>query len=656
MPKPHIIAWSKVDNATIKRYQNVLDEMFSTYTDAALSCKEINCNDPSHRRSIDDLFKYLKTCILDASGKCLPVISKNNGKKNIIGWNDYCRGEYEIARDHFLLWNRLGRVRSGVIFEAMKEKRANFKRALNYCRSHEQYIKKQKLVDSYRSTNKTGFWRDVRKLNSSSTTKQIDGKSDFLEITKIFSQNYKNILVDENCFSNYSNIDLTDDMHRIYFRDHNIDKSIKKLNTGLGFDMIHSNHLKFAGESFRRILGRFFSASLKHSYVPSEMIKGIIRPVQKPSLCKSKSSSYRPVMNSCMIMKCFEYCMLPTLSNLLKIDTAQFGFQVGSNCEYAITMVKETILYYKNRGTNVHGAAIDLTNAYDKVNHDKLITKLIKSNVPPLIIKIWQFILSNTIVAVRFGDKVGESWKIKNGLRQGGCTSALFFAFYINDVLSEIKKMSIECSLKSEKMNIVAFADDIFILSPSSKGLQTMADVAIGMFHDLNLSIKPGKSKYIFFKHKKNISDSGTINLNGLPLEKVPIIKYLGIFITENLDLSADCDRILSKFLRQFNSMYQKFNFLPENILSFLFKTYCSSFYGLNLWFEELAKVGCVKKLEIAYHKAVKRVAKMDVWQSNHEACEKIGVSTFKHFLSIRLIKYYFSVLNAKCQSIKNVK
>ena len=102
--------------------------------------------------------------------------------------------------------------------------------------------------------------------------------------------------------------------------------------------------------------------------------------------------------------------------------------------------------------------------------------------------------------------------------------------------------------------------------------------------------------------------------------------------------------------------MFQKFYFLPENILSFLFKTYCNSFYGLNLWFEEQVKVGCFKKLEIAYHKAVKRVAKMDVWQSNHEACEKVGVNIFKHFFSVRLIKYYFSVINARCQSMKNLK
>ena len=653
---PHVIAWSKVNDDIIKNYQIVLDQIVENHMNISMNCNEKICNESSHYCSIDNFFYFLQKCILDASKSCLPAVSKKDNARKIVGWNDFCREKYDIARDHFLLWNSLGRMRTGAIFNAMTETRANFKRALNYCRSNEQLIKKQKLVDSYQSGDKNCFWRDVRKLSSKLPAKQIDGKSDQLEITKIFSEHYQNILVDESCFSNYDRINLNDDIHQIYFQEDCIDKAIDRLNTGLGFDMIHSNHFKFAGKTFRKILGRFYSTCLKHSYVPSEMIKGIIRPVQKPALCKSKSTSYRPVMNSCMSMKILEYCLMPTLSKLLNIDTAQFGFQSGSNCDFAISMVKETILYYKNKDTSVHGAAIDLSNAYDKVNHDKLLEKLQKSNVPPLIIKIWQFIFSNTNVAVKFGDKLGDWWKVKNGLRQGGCTSALFFAFYIDEVLSEIKKLNIGCSLKFEKMNIIAFADDIFILSPSAKGLQKLVDVAVKMFHDLNLTLKPGKSKYIFFKHRKNINEVCSIKLNGVQAEKVDKIKYLGVYITENLDLSADCDRMLSKFLRQFNSLYYEFNFLPEKVLSFLFKSYCTSFYGLNLWFEEQVKDVYVKKLEIAYHKAIKRVAKMNVWESNHVACEKLGINIFKHFLSMRLIKYYFSIINAKSKALNNIK
>ena len=101
---------------------------------------------------------------------------------------------------------------------------------------------------------------------------------------------------------------------------------------------------------------------------------------------------------------------------------------------------------------------------------------------------------------------------------------------------------------------------------------------------------------------------------------------------------------------------YHKFYFLPTNLLAYLFKAYCTSFYGLNLWFEETPKVRDMKKLEIAYHKAIKRVANMHVWQSNHEACEVVGTNIFKHMMSKRFINYYYTVINSKCRMIGKFK
>ena len=83
---------------------------------------------------------------------------------------------------------------------------------------------------------------------------------------------------------------------------------------------------------------------------------------------------------------------------------------------------------------------------------------------------------------------------------------------------------------------------------------------------------------------------SSDIYLNNCSIERVSILKYLGVHLSEDLDIKADCDRVVKSFLRQFNSMYNKFNFLPTEVLSFLFKTYTTSFYGINLWFEQKIK------------------------------------------------------------------
>ena len=76
-----------------------------------------------------------------------------------------------------------------------------------------------------------------------------------------------------------------------------------------------------------------------------------------------------------------------------------------------------------------------------------------------------------------------------NGVRQGGILSSMIFTYYINGVIKEIKKMNIGCYLRSEKTSIIAFADDIFLLSASVKGLQMLVNRAAELLTDLCLSI-----------------------------------------------------------------------------------------------------------------------------------------------------------------------
>ena len=124
--------------------------------------------------------------------------------------------------------------------------------------------------------------------------------------------------------------------------------------------------------------------------------------------------------------------------------------------------------------TNVHAAAIDLTKAYDRVNHDILINKLLNTDTPIIIVKILQYMLRNTHAYVDINGTHGESFRIKNGVRQGGCLSSLLFSYYINQVIIEIKNTKIGCKLLNESVNIIAFADDIILLSPTFSGLKKL--------------------------------------------------------------------------------------------------------------------------------------------------------------------------------------
>jgi len=649
----YLVDWNKVNNHSISEYRTYLDSFFCSYSNIAFSCSNEFCSDANHLKAINDAYCYLTNSIIMASKHCLPSFPHSGRKyKPIAGWNDKCKEAHAAARSAFLLWHHNGRIRNGTAFNEMKVSRARFRRILRDCKSNELKIKRHKFAEAFGESNKSKFWKEVGRLNPRHRPVGIDGICSESGIVEIFEQKFKKILFNEfngrsAISSNFANSSF---ISRLLFEGRVIDDSIDRLGVDTGFDFIHSSHLKFSGNIFRSFLRRVFSTMINHSYLPDEMLRGHIKPVIKDKkICQSLSSNYRPVMNSSMLMKVFEYSLQPVLVRKLNINPLQFGFTPGSDCHSAILFAKETILSYTGANSNVHGAAVDLSKAFDRVNFDILFDKLCKTGLPCSIVRIIDYMLRNTYVNVCYGDAIGEEWKVRSGVRQGGILSPLLFNFYINECIAEVSLQKVGCRLCFQPANIICYADDVLLLAPSNSGLQKLLDVFSRAVEGLNLVINEDKTNYIVFGRK---CPSDTICLSGTNLNRVVSIRYLGVTLSEDLSIKNDVERVLDSFLKQFNGMYSKFGFVDFDCLCYLFKTYSTTFYGMGLWIEQKVFKRQIQKLSVAYHKAVKRIASLNVWDSNHLACERVGVDTMPHLIAKRLLAFYSSLRFSSCVTI----
>ena len=645
------IAWDKVNDDMKSDYYFELDKLAMLLWDDVLSCPHNNCNNQNHKENLSILHNKIIEAIFLAA-EVFPSFS-NKKELRIIGWNNYCKDKYNVARYHYMVWHLNGKPRQGSLFESMKIHRSVFKNALNYCRKNEMNIRKENLLAKYSTANKSVFWKEVRKINgvNSNILKYIDGESDPYDIANIFESKYKLILNDPA-----SCTDITDshvaprtccnNNPLISFND--INSAIDKLNIGLGWDNIHTNHLKYSGPTFRNLICKLFNKFLSHNYVPRQLIEGEIRPVFKNnSSSKTDSSNYRPVMNSSNILKTFENCILPYLTNHLKINNLQFGFRNNTSCTQAVTILNETIEKYVNGNSNVHGCVIDVSKAFDKINYKILVSKLRKTTLPDSIINSLDYMLNNTFVNVRCGDTVTDHWKVSNGSRQGGCLSPYLFNFYIDQMINEISNMPVGCILAGIKTNIICFADDMFLLAPTAKSLQILINKLVSCLEALCFSINIDKCKYIVFKKHANDHVNTSVFLNGTAIVRVSSYKYLGIILSDDRSITSDVDRATNSFLKQFNAMYYKFYYMHSSVLNFLFKTYTSSFYGAELWHGSI-KYRNINKISVTYHKAVKKIAHLNVWDSNHVACETVGVPIFKHLIAKRALVFFSQLINTK--------
>ena len=90
-------------------------------------------------------------------------------------------------------------------------------------------------------------------------------------------------------------------------------------------------------------------------------------------------------------------------------------------------------------------------------------------------------------VCVTYKGFYSESWKTKSGLRQDGILSAYLFSFYIDKVLEKISSVGTGCFLGINKINILAYADDLVLLSPTSIGLQVLLNKIKSFFRQIEI-------------------------------------------------------------------------------------------------------------------------------------------------------------------------
>ena len=155
----------------------------------------------------------------------------------------------------------------------------------------------------------------------------------------------------------------------------------------------------------------------------------------KPGKDPENKKSYRPISLLCILYKLYERMimarMYPTVEQQLSPDQA--GFRPGRSC---CSQILNLTQYIEDgfEDKQITGAVfVDLTAAYDTVNHRVLLLKLAKVVHNARIVKIIQSLLTNRRFFVEMDGKKSRYRKQKNGLPQGSVLAPILFNIYTND-------------------------------------------------------------------------------------------------------------------------------------------------------------------------------------------------------------------------------
>ena len=119
-------------------------------------------------------------------------------------------------------------------------------------------------------------------------------------------------------------------------------------------------------------------------------------------------------------------------------DERQFEFKKGKGCKDAIHWLSEIVNFYTSNNTTVNICTVDLSKAFDNLNHSILFQKLVKRNVPHCFILLLQNWYRKCSCLIKFENCFSKIFPVQQGVRQGGALSPILFALYVDDSLKNL--------------------------------------------------------------------------------------------------------------------------------------------------------------------------------------------------------------------------
>ena len=326
-----------------------------------------------------------------------------------------------------------------------------------------------------------------------------------------------------------------------------------------GPDLISPFELTVACRHISAQLATLFNESLATGTLPTEFKSGIISPILKPGKRdNSTPNSYRGISLTCVLSKVLEKIAHQQLESYFKTQGAyhedQYGFRKGRSCADLLLGTIDDWMIAKDRKLSTAIVFIDLSKAFDNVQHDKLLLKLQKLGVGGMVLKWFHSYLCNRTQKVAVGNDSSPSFYCTKGVPQGSVLSPLLFNIYVSD-LHDLAKQN-NSTLRS-------FADDMTLyhsdISPvqASKSVSAAVSTLNNELMELGLPINIEKSAALYIHPSAPIrkvtpsTSTPTILLNGTPIKIVTEMRVLGVIVDNKLSWSPHVESVISKVCRK---------------------------------------------------------------------------------------------------------
>ena len=330
------------------------------------------------------------------------------------------------------------------------------------------------------------------------------------------------------------------------FTDEELNKALHLLKPGkaCGLDGITTEMINHFGTKTKSWVLELFNKCAKTGKIPNGWKKSKVVALLKPGKDPKESKSYRPISLLCILYKLYERMILARISTIVEenLSPDQAGFRPGrSTCGQLLNLTQYIEDGFEKR--EITGTVfVDLTAAYDTVNHKLLLFKVANMVKNKTILAIIQSLLENRRFYVEMDGRKSR-WRLqKNGLPQGSVLAPTLFNIYTND------------QPEFPLIRRFIYADDLCLATQSTSFnlIETRLTEALNTltnYYKINsLNANPSKTQVCAF-HLNNHQANSKLHIawNGqiLKYDENPV--YLGVTLDRTLSFSIHTDKVKAK-------------------------------------------------------------------------------------------------------------
>ena len=273
------------------------------------------------------------------------------------------------------------------------------------------------------------------------------------------------------------------------------------------------------------------------------------------SLLSCLSKVYSSLLNIRILLYC-------NMSNIL-VDE-QNGFRSARSCEEHIFSLTTLIRNQFTKSKPVFASFIDLQKAFDWVDRDLLMYRLLSYGINGKIYKAIHSLYNKTVSCVLLNQNVTDWFSVTSGVKQGDNLSPTLLCIYINDLAETLKRLNIGIKVNGKNICVFLYADDIVLLAENEKDLQTLLNTTHEWCSKWKLNINVEKSKIMHFRQHRKQQSNFQFKYGSTTLEYCPYYKYLGLYLDPNLNFNNGITTLADSGGRAFGAVIAKLKHLKD--------------------------------------------------------------------------------------------